>query len=213
MQLPVNCESQPSGDEAYQADRLLVARLLNGDAAAWEQFVDGYAASMRARIADVARSFRRVCDQGTIDDMLAEVFASLLHNDHAALRGYAGRSSLLTYLSVIATRCTLRGIKSPQQVVQAELVESVPAQADAPVERLIRIEQSQQLASLIELLPEKQGNVVRLYHLQDKSYSEISSELGIPLGSVGVTLKRAEEKLRHLLSEIEVPQVKQNRDA
>ena len=208
----VNCPSQPAVADAHWADRALVARLLDGEAVAWEQFVDNYAGSLRARIIDVTRSFRPVCDQGLIDDVLAEVFAALLHNDQAALRAYSGRSSLLTYLSVIATRCALRGFAAPQEFVQAELVESVSHHTEQPVEQLMRIEQNQKVVSLIEKLPSKQRSIVQLYHLHDKSYTEISQELGIPLGSVGVTLKRAEEKLRLLLANHEASQVEQNRD-
>jgi len=37
---------------------------------------------------------------------------------------------------------------------------------------------------------------VRLYHLEGKSYREISSEVGIAENSVGPTLFRAREKMR-----------------
>jgi RNA polymerase sigma-70 factor, ECF subfamily len=38
--------------------------------------------------------------------------------------------------------------------------------------------------------------VVRLYHLEGKSYDEISRQTGVPTGSVGPTLTRARAKMR-----------------
>ena len=45
----------------------------------------------------------------------------------------------------------------------------------------------------------KQREVVRLFHLQGHSYLEISERLKMPMGSVGITLRRAEAKIRELL--------------
>ena len=38
--------------------------------------------------------------------------------------------------------------------------------------------------------------MVRLYHLEGKSYREISSQVGMPENSIGPTLSRAREKMR-----------------
>ena len=56
----------------------------------------------------MARSFGFSSDCIAIDDATADVFSSLVANDIATLRAYAGRSSLVTYLAVIATRCATR---------------------------------------------------------------------------------------------------------
>jgi RNA polymerase sigma-70 factor (ECF subfamily) len=42
----------------------------------------------------------------------------------------------------------------------------------------------------------QEADVVRMYHLEGKSYQEISSSMGVPENSVGPTLSRAREKLR-----------------
>jgi RNA polymerase sigma-70 factor (ECF subfamily) len=38
--------------------------------------------------------------------------------------------------------------------------------------------------------------VVRLYYLEGRSYEEISTELNVPVNSIGPILSRAREKLR-----------------
>ena len=48
---------------------------------------------------------------------------------------------------------------------------------------------------LIGHLAGKEADVVRMYHLEGKSYQQISSAVGIPENSVGPTLSRARAKM------------------
>jgi len=45
-------------------------------------------------------------------------------------------------------------------------------------------------------LPPKDADVVRAYHLEGRSYREISTKLGIPENSIGPTLTRARDRLK-----------------
>ncbi|MEM7557585.1 MAG: sigma-70 family RNA polymerase sigma factor [Planctomycetota bacterium] len=190
---------------AYAQDQDLVSRLIHGDGNAWQVFVQQFGRLIRARVADVARSFGSGHDANGIDDATAEVFAALLKNENAALRAFEGRSSLTTYLAVISTRCATRTyaakrnlLASDQQQEFQELAHSEARQAD-PSHRVLADEQKLQIRQVLKDLPEKQRKIVELFYLQEQSYAEISNSLGIPMGSVGVTLKRAEAKLRELL--------------
>jgi RNA polymerase sigma-70 factor (ECF subfamily) len=185
----------------HSDDRLLVERLVYRDATAWATFVETHGRLVRARVADVASSFGRSSDESAIDDATAEVFAALLGNDAAALKAFAGRSSLGTYVAVIATRSATRGFARRQAVGPStddcELARTAPDQTTKdPVNELIEAEQQQRLHLLLDQLPPKQRNVVCLFHLHGNSYAEISERLEIPIGSIGPTLRRAEAKLR-----------------
>ena len=68
-----------------------------------------------------------------------------------------------------------------------------------PITQLIHVEQQQRVQQLLEQLPDKQRDVVQLFHLQGQSYTEISQRLSMPIGSIGPTLHRAEAKLREWL--------------
>jgi RNA polymerase sigma-70 factor (ECF subfamily) len=46
-----------------------------------------------------------------------------------------------------------------------------------------------------------EASVVRMYHLEGKSYQEISSAVGMPENSVGPTLSRARRKMRESAEE------------
>jgi len=52
------------------------------------------------------------------------------------------------------------------------------------------------LVPALEELDEAEAEVVRLYHLEGKSYREISARIGMPENSIGPTLSRAREKMR-----------------
>ncbi len=188
----------------HTEDRELVERMLRGDASAWQAFVNSHGRLVRSRVADVASTFGRACDDSAIDDATAEVFAALLSNDGAALRAFAGRSSLGTYVAVIATRSATRGFArrrliAPGQAMPAVCESTEDESVTTPVNQLIDAEQQQRVHVLLKQLPEKQRDVVRLFHLQGQSYVQISEQLSMPIGSIGPTLRRAEAKLREWL--------------
>jgi len=69
---------------------------------------------------------------------------------------------------------------------------AVPDGADAALQR-------RDLAAALAQLPEDQREVLLLVGLEDMSYKEVASVLGIPLGTVMSRLSRARQQLRALL--------------
>ncbi len=59
-----------------------------------------------------------------------------------------------------------------------------------------RLSDREQVEKMIDGLEEKEAQVVRLFHLDGKSYREISLELGIPVNTIGSALSRARAKMR-----------------
>ena len=64
---------------------------------------------------------------------------------------------------------------------------------------MLQEEERSRVQNLLDNLPEKQREVVSRFYLEGQSYATISLDLDIPIGSVGVTLQRAEAKLRKQL--------------
>ena len=189
---------------SHADDRRLVQDLLCKDISAWHSFVTNYGRIVRSRVADVARSFGYTTDTLAIDDATADVFVALCLNDLAALRAFAGRSALSTYLAVISTRCATRSFarKRQQKNVCSELnVTQLAADMSEtdPARRMLLDEERYRVQNLLDNLPEKQREVVSRFYLEGQSYATISTELDIPIGTVGVTLQRAEAKLRKQL--------------
>jgi RNA polymerase sigma-70 factor (ECF subfamily) len=59
-----------------------------------------------------------------------------------------------------------------------------------------RMANREEVERMLDELHGEEADVVRLYHLEGKSYDEISRQTGVPTGSVGPTLSRARAKLR-----------------
>ena len=53
----------------------------------------------------------------------------------------------------------------------------------------------------IEELPDKYREVLILFYLEELSYQEVAEVLHVPVATVGIRLKRAREKLKHIYTE------------
>jgi RNA polymerase sigma-70 factor (ECF subfamily) len=128
------------------------------------------------------------------DDLASEVFLAIVKDDYAVLRRFRGECSLATYLTVVARRVVVHelvGHKSP--ALLGENSHRLPSSDVAPEERATNREEVQRL---LEELNGTEAAIVRMYHLEGKSYREISAAVGIAENSVGPTLSRARHKMR-----------------
>ncbi len=129
------------------------------------------------------------------DDLIAEVFLAIIDNDYAVLRRFRGQSSLATYLTVIAQRVVVRQMLSD---LSGETPVAHTPQAAASNGAEQRISDREEVESLLSQLQGQEAQVVRMYHLEGKSYRDISSMTGMPENSVGPMLSRARTKLRDI---------------
>jgi RNA polymerase sigma-70 factor, ECF subfamily len=124
------------------------------------------------------------------------VFMAILADDHAALRRFRGQSSLATYLTVISRRVVVKELLKRRIVAnQAEAgdMQQVEDHAHAADERMTNHDE---VHRLLGELDGEEADIVRLYHLEGKSYHEISQETGVPENSIGPALSRARAKMR-----------------
>ena len=182
-----------------EVDRSLLARCLEHHPGAWRDFVDRFIGLFVHVVNHTAhaRSVRLTSDD--IDDLCAEVFLALLADDFAALRRFRARCSLATYLAVIARRVVVREMARRRK---AEALGHVPAhhasldQAGSGPVHEQRIDDSDEVESMLGGLNERDASVVRLFHLEGRSYAEIGESLGIAENSIGPTLARARGRLK-----------------
>ena len=196
-------------------DRNLLERCIARQPKAWEDFVDrfmGLVIHVTNHTA-TARSMRLTSEDR--EDLGAEVFLAIIKDDFGVLRHFRGQSSLATYLTVIARRVVVKALlerKSTASLTPAAgglLAGSLlsgslaPANGEIPAEQ--RISDQEEVKRLLEGLGDEEAEVVRLYHLEGKSYQQISSAVGMPENSIGPTLSRAREKMRRTRSETSPP--------
>ncbi len=58
------------------------------------------------------------------------------------------------------------------------------------------MEDTEEVHKLLSQLDEREVAIVRMYHLDGKSYDEISQATGLAVNSIGPVLTRAREKMR-----------------
>ncbi|MBI3857794.1 MAG: RNA polymerase sigma factor [Planctomycetes bacterium] len=179
----------------------LLARCLEGAPKAWEEFLARYRGVLeRAARATLLRVIGAVPE----DDLEAVVEAALLaivKDKYAALRSFAGRSSLAGYLQVITARIALNHLRGERRKgwLRFRPLESV---SDAPVPKPAAPESPERLAALqraLEELPPRDRLILKLFHLDGAGYKEIASLLGLSLNAVSPALIRARQKIRALL--------------
>ncbi|MCH2596110.1 MAG: sigma-70 family RNA polymerase sigma factor [Pirellulales bacterium] len=128
------------------------------------------------------------------EDLAAEVMRTSVDNDFAVLRRFRGKSSLATYLTVISRRIVVRKLIANRSATSlGDVAESSLAQ-DSDVEA--RLTNKEEVERLLAQLEGSEAQVVRLYHLEGRTYQEISRISGMPANSVGPMLSRIRTRLR-----------------
>lgn len=180
-------------------DRDLLKRCLAHQPGAWNDFIDRFLGLVYHVIHHTAHLRSTPLRPEDVEDLAAEVLLQIVSGDYAVLRQFRGNSSLATYLTVIARRICVhelsrryaaREVQSPTQPSQLDEIE------DEEVPRTPGLESLEEVEKLLSKLPSREREVVRLHYIEGRSYEEISSELKIPVNSIGPILSRARKKLR-----------------
>jgi RNA polymerase sigma-70 factor, ECF subfamily len=180
-------------------DRKLLERCLSRQPQAWEDFVDRFLGLVVHVVNHTGQSRSVAVTPHDLEDLASEVFTAILADDYAVLRRFRGQSSLATYLTVVARRVVVRELLKRRIVPASHYGSDVSQMAEegetSPEQRFADREEVERL---LEELPGDEAELVRLYHLEGKSYAEISQATGIPENSIGPTLSRVRAKLRQI---------------
>src|SRR5581483_2085927 len=91
-------------------DRGLLQRCLARKPRSWEDFVDRFMGLVVHVVNHSAQSRSLRLTAEDREDLVAQVFLTIVKDDLAILRSFRGESSLATYLTVIARRVVVREI-------------------------------------------------------------------------------------------------------
>lgn len=181
-----------------EIDRNLLERCLQKKSRAWEDFVDRFMGLIVHVVNHTAqaRSMRLALQDR--DDLCAEVFLAVIKGDFALLRNFRGQSSLATYLTVVARRIVVRELLTRKSMARlgdgpGGAVQDIAAPQNNVEQRL---SDQEEVERLLGGLQGTEAQVVRLFHIEGKTYREISSVVGMPENSIGPILSRARNKLR-----------------
>ena len=175
-------------------DRNLLDRCLSNKPRAWEDFVDRFMGLVIHVINHTAQCRSLRLSSADRDDLAADVFLTIVDHDMAVLRHFRRESSLATYLTVIARRVVVRKLVDGRSALPLSEMVTQAAADDADLEE--RISNHEEVDRLLGELRGSEAAVVRMYHLEGKTYQEISRVVGMPENSVGPMLSRARAKMR-----------------
>ena len=172
------------------SDRELIRRCLNHQDGAWNEFVDRYLGLIYHVIIHAAHLRSYPIQPHETEDIAANVLLQVIEKDYAVLKQFHFNSSLSSYLTVIARRICV------QDLAKRAGIKEVSAAVEPVAKPNHDVDLREQVGKLLKRLPEKDRQVVRMYHLEGFSYEEISEELDIPINSIGSILTRARKKMK-----------------
>lgn len=171
----------------------LVALVRDGDQDAWNQLVDAYSGLVWA----IARNHR--LGPSDAADVSQTTWLRLVEN----IDRIEDSRRVGAWLATTARRECLRVLRlAGRQVLMQDDQELDRADPNAaPVDLLLlQEEQSEVVRRAFQCLPGRCQRILGMLMVEDPpSYSDLSSALGIPIGSIGPTRGRCLDKLRALI--------------
>jgi RNA polymerase sigma-70 factor (ECF subfamily) len=177
-------------------DRQLLQRCLARQPHAWEDFVDRFLGLVVHVVTHTSHSRSIAISPHDLEDLSSEVFLAILTDDYGVLRRFRGQSSLATYLTVIARRVVVRELLKRRIMPNHPDAGEIQQVEDESTDVEERLANREEVERLLDELHGDEAMIVRLYHLDGKTYHEISRTMGVPVNSIGPALSRARAKMR-----------------
>jgi RNA polymerase sigma factor (sigma-70 family) len=172
----------------------LVERAADGDQQAWERLVDQYARLIWAMTRDY-----RLGESDAADVAQITWLRLLEHIDRLQKPQRVG-----SWLAATARNECLRNLASRKKIVVTDDHDALQAAAFAHQpeidERLLAAEHARTVRDAMAHLPQRCRQLLEMLMADPPaSYTEISEQLGFPVGSIGPTRQRCLARLRQLL--------------
>ena len=182
-------------------DKDLLQRCLAKQPGSWNDFVDRFLSLIYHVVQHTAylRSVKLAPED--VEDLAAEVLVQVVADDYKALRQFRGQSNLSTYLTVIARRICVHELSRKQAVrdaIRRGDVKAPAGHAEDTEAATKSLESLEEVDRLLRRLKGPEREVVRLFYLEGRTYEEISTELDVPVNTIGSVLSRARKKLREM---------------
>ncbi len=187
-------------------DRILVDRFKNGDQAAFDEMVQRYWSRIYSMVHQLLRN------QQDAEEVTQDAFIRA----HKGLVNFRGDSAFSTWLYQIATNLARNRYwywwrrKRDKSISfdaplgdesDSTLADIIPAEVESPDDIAVNQELVDKIGASMENLGAKHREILILRNVKNLSYEEISSILGISIGTVKSRIARARETLRAELGE------------
>lgn len=167
-------------------DHDLIHRALGGDQRAFEALYRTYRPRVYAAI------LRRVSDRDEADDLAQMIFMRAFQ----ALKGFRGDAAFSTWLTQIALNVCASHLRAQQTRKALQASDEIHSRHENPEETLRKSRTHEIVVRGIRALPPRYREAMWLRHVQDRSYTEITRTLRVPVGTVKTWLCRARRQLQ-----------------
>jgi RNA polymerase sigma-70 factor (ECF subfamily) len=189
-----------------EREALVIARAQQGDHAAFEQLVDGYAHYV------YNLALRLLHDPHEAENLAQEAFLRAWRG----LPGFRGQASFSTWLYQIVTNLYYSRLPRLRRELSAleaeEEAYGIADQRPAIDANLLTKEMQRILHRSIEQLSESYRLLITLRYLQEMSYDQIAQVTGLPLGTVKTGIHRARRLLRVALERYQAGEERYGRE-
>ncbi len=137
---------------------------------------------------------------GHIDDVVQDVFIKTYQN----IQGFDASRKFSPWIYRIAHNAFLNSVRDSSResvaFVDFDALVAHPAYEYDPAEEEERAQTARLVEEGLESLPAAYKEILILYYLEGQKYQDIADILHVPLGTVGVRLRRAREALKKHIS-------------
>lgn len=181
--------------EFHAAARDLMARVVQRDAAAFQELYDTHADTVYS----VAMQMLR--DEAEAGDLLQEVFLKIWH---ASEHYDPVLGKVVSWIITITRRRCLNHLRSGQRRAaayraSAEENASSGESVEDSRDMLLRTETAQAVHAALSALPAEQGEAIRLSFLSGLTHEETAERLNAPLGTVKARIRRGLARMKEQL--------------
>lgn len=170
-------------------DEDIVLKIQNGDKEAFGFLVDRY----EQKLLRYGRKF--LAQKEEIQDMVQNVFISAYQN----ILGFDVTQKFSSWIYRIAHNAfvnALRKSKTDFILIDFDTLLSHPVYEDPDMDLREQKETRELIDKWLEEIPSKYREVLVLHYLEDLPYKDISEILEVPMGTVGVRIKRGKDFLK-----------------
>lgn len=186
-----------TSSSAFQADADIFERLQA------KQYREAFAMLLpRYRDKVFRLSFSMLRERALAEDTTQDIFLRVWR----ALPGFAGQSALSTWIYAIAKNACLSELRKRRPTVSLDQNDDEDGYNPAVAALAAPEADDSATASVYQLLdqlPERYRQAVVLFYMEDKSYEQTATSLGLPLGTVKALLHRARKRLIELTRQAE----------
>lgn len=181
-----------------KTDEELALMIQNGDKELFGVLMDRY----ESKLFRYGKRF--ISDSDNIEDVIQEVFIKTYQN----IQSFDTKQKFSSWIYRIAHNTFVNVLKKNSRsffsMVDFDTLLSYTVVEDPIVKEKEIIEMRKMIDKGLDKLTPKYKEIVVLYYLEELSYKEISDILQMPIGTVGIRLKRAKEALKEVYKQLDL---------